>query len=467
LISSSASWERGQPLKHSPRRQRQMERIWLRIRTRASFSRRSGGPRSLLGGFFRQAAEKRPMSEPRLLLVDDNKENLTWLARRLRRDGYQIALAESGSMALEILDMESISLVLLDVQMPDMDGFQVLEEIRKTHNHDQLPVFMVSANTDTASKVQGISLGANDYVPKPVEYEFLLAKLKSLFRLRESGNLNAPTARAASTLKVGEMVNHYRLSSLLGEGGMGRVFRATDERLLREVALKVMSGEMNRESNQRFLTEARAVARVAHPNVITIYEIGDLPCPYLAMELVDGKELDDYTAGQALKPTEAVRLAQQIAEALAAVHERGILHRDLKPGNIMVCPDCRVKVMDFGLAKIEELNQKLTRTGDIWGTPQYMSPEHFDPSLGEVDACSDQYALATVFYELLTGQLPFKSLAMAALIFEVLSKKPRHPSELNPLVPRELADICLRGLSKQKSDRFPSVADMARELRKF
>ncbi|MBS2036665.1 protein kinase [bacterium] len=407
------------------------------------------------------------MIEPKLLLVDDNKENLTWLARRLRRDGYQIALAESGSMALEILDMEPITVVLLDLQMPDMDGFQVLKEIRKTHGLHELPVFMVSANTDTASKVEGLELGANDYIPKPVEYDFLLAKLKSLLKVRESGNLSEGVARPASSLQPGQMVQQYRLKCLLGEGGMGKVFRATDEKLLRDVAIKVISGELKREAQLRLVTEARAVARVSHPNVVTIFEIGDLPCPYLVMELVEGMELDDYTRGKALEVKQAVSLVRQIAEALAAVHERGILHRDLKPGNIMVCPDGRVKVMDFGLAKIEDLNEKLTKTGDVWGTPQYMSPEHFDPCLGSVDASSDQFALSVIFYHLLTGQLPFRSLAMAALVFEIMSKSPKSPCELNPQVPTELAEICLRGLSKQKADRYPSVADMARELSKF
>lgn len=408
------------------------------------------------------------MIDPKLLLVDDNKENLTWLARRLRRDGYQTVLAESGPMALEILDMEAISLVLLDVQMPEMDGFQVLEAIRKTHTENELPVFMVSANTDTASKVQGMERGANDYIPKPVEYEFLLAKLKSLFKVRESGNFNAavpPVARAASTLEIGDRIQHYRLVSLLGEGGMGKVYRATDEKLLRDVALKVMSGEMKRESQLRFLTEARAVARVAHPNVVTIYEIGDSPLSFLAMELVEGQELDKYTEGKALAPSEAVRLTLQIAEALAAVHERGILHRDLKPSNIMVSGDGRVRVMDFGLAKIAELDEKLTRTGDVWGTPQFMSPEHFDPCLGDVDALSDQFALAALFYLLLTGFPPFRSTAMAALIFEIMSKRPKDPVELNPLVARAVADVCLKGLNKKKSDRYASVAEMARALR--
>lgn len=404
------------------------------------------------------------MNEPKLLLVDDNKENLTWLARRLRRDGYQIALAESGPMALEILDMEPISLVLLDVQMPDMDGFQVLEAIRKTHGENQLPVFMVSANTDTGSKVIAMERGANDYLPKPVEYDFLLAKLKHTFKVRESGSSTSPT-RDHSTLEIGEQVGRYRLISLLGEGGMGKVYRATDDQLMRDVALKVMSGELKRESQQRFLIEARSLARVAHPNVVTIYEIGESPVSFLAMELVEGRELQDYSGGEALTPSQAAQLALQIADALQAVHERGILHRDLKPSNIMVLGDGRVKLMDFGLAKIAELNEKLTKTGDVWGTPQFMSPEHFDPTLGEVDALSDQFALAGIFYQMLTGHPPFRSTAMAALIFEIMSKKPKDPHEENPLVSRALADVCLKGLAKNKADRYPSVGDLARALR--
>ena len=406
------------------------------------------------------------MPQTIILVVDDNKENRTVLSRRLAHDGYQVLPAASGAQALETLELQAVSLVLLDLQMPDMDGLEVLAHIRKKKDEDQLPVFMVSANTDQGSKVAAMELGANDYLPKPLEYEFLITKLKRLFKNHSTGNQSEPApSSATTTLNIGDSLGHYRLLGLLGEGGMGRVYRATDERLLRDVALKVMSGELRPESQQRFLMEARAVARVSHPNVVTIYEISEAPVPYLAMELVEGLELEDFAQRKPLPPKVACQLAIQIADALQAVHERGILHRDLKPANIMVCGDQRVKVMDFGLAKIAELNQKLTRTGDIWGTPQYMSPEHFDPGRGEVDSQSDLFALAAILYEMLTGRPPFQSTAMAALIFEILSKKPKAPHDVVHEVPEELSDLCLKGLSKAKKDRFSSAGEMARALR--
>jgi len=404
-----------------------------------------------------------------LLVVDDNKENRTHLARRLARDGYQVLTAESGALALETLELQPVALVLLDLQMPDMDGLEVLEHIRSTHDENQLPVLMVSANTDTTTKVAAMDRGANDYLHKPVEYDFLLAKVRQTLRSRESGNHGAPPppTAPASELQVGDDLAHYKLEGLLGQGGMGRVFRARDQKLLREVALKVMTGQMEKVARQRFLNEARAVARVSHPNVITIYEISEQPIPYLAMELVEGKELDDVTGNRPVDVATGVRWAIQIAEALRAVHQGGILHRDLKPSNIMVTQDGRIKVMDFGLAKIAELDQKLTKTGDIWGTPQFMSPEHFDPNFGEVDAQSDLFALSGILYQLLTGRPPFQSASMAALIYEILSKQPAPVQDLRAEIPLSLSQICQRGLAKNKSERYTCAAEMLEDLHKI
>lgn len=399
-------------------------------------------------------------SQPRLLVVDDNRENRTMLARRLMRDGYQIVSAGSGEGALEQLELQPVALVLLDVQMPDMDGLQVLDEIRKSFSPEELPVWMVSANTEISTKVAAMERGANDYLHKPVEYEFLLAKLKSFFK--RSGQVAPSPPRAAPAgattvrLEAGEKVGKYELLSLLGEGGMGKVFRARDTSLLRDVALKVMgkSGSL-----ERFLNEARAVARISHPGIATIYEIGEEPLAYIAMELVTGDELQRRARG--ISTAQACDWAAQIAETLHVVHQHGILHRDLKPANILVTRDDRIKVMDFGLAKLVDLDQKLTRTGELWGTPHYMSPEHFDPTRGPVDAQSDVFALSAILYELLTGRLPFPAGSMGALVLEIMQKDPDIPSDCDA----ELARVLRRGLAKDKADRYPDAASLAADLR--
>lgn len=420
--------------------------------------------------------------KPLVLVVDDTKENRTHLARRLARDGYQVTTAESGALALETLEYQPVALVLLDVRMPDMDGLEVLQHIRETATPEELPVLMVSANTDTPTKVRAMDLGANDYLQKPVEYDYLLAKLRAFLKPRDSGGrstprpapatvasdpvatLTAPAPPAAPALEIGGQLRHYDLIGLLGEGAMGKVFRARDRMLLREVALKVMT-YTHPAGLQRFFAEARAVARISHPSIPIIYEISEDPLPHIALELVEGQELRHFTEGEAINPPQVRDWVLQIAEALQVVHQLGILHRDLKPANVMVCREGKIKVMDFGLARVSDDKERLTRTGEMWGTPQYMAPEHFEPAFGQVDAQSDLFALGGIFYELLTGRLAFPGKTVLMMMFEIVSKDPPPPHEVYSSIPIRLSEICMKALAKKKSERYATAADLVADLR--
>jgi len=421
------------------------------------------------------------MSQGVLLVVDDNKMNRDMLSRRLIREGFSVLTAESGQQAIDMVRAHALDLVLMDLMMPDMTGTEAIAILRQTYSALQLPIIMVSANTDSEEMVKAITNGANDYVTKPIDFPVTLAKIKSYLARRSAAPPAAPAAAAngpapdsqrtvsmrPADLKLGDVINQYRLESLLGEGGMGKVYRATDVRLLREVAIKVVLGESVEDSQlDRFLQEARSLARVQHPGVITIYSIEEHPLHYIAMELVEGQELEHVlNSGKPIPTDQAREWTVQILDALQAVHDKGILHRDLKPSNVMIDSTSRVRVMDFGLAKIVEEDLKLTKSGEVWGTPQYMAPEHVDPAFGELDNQTDLYATGVILYQMLTGALPIKAKSLPQILFELVSKQPDPPERLNPAIPAELSHVVLKSLEKDKSKRYRCARDFANDLR--
>jgi serine/threonine protein kinase len=267
-------------------------------------------------------------------------------------------------------------------------------------------------------------------------------------------------------LKVGDDLGKYRLDRFLGQGGMGRVFRALDPHLQRPVALKVLTGNIDATQSERFVKEARAVARVTHPGIVNVYDAGQDPAPYMAMEYAPGEDLSHLLKGHApLEPRRAVGLILQVLDALAAAHAAGIIHRDLKPANVMVDADERTKLMDFGLARFMDEETRLTRAGEIWGTPEYMAPEQVDDEFGPVDSVSDLFAVATILYECLTARLPVRSGTLSTVIYDLVFRAAEPPETHNEKVTPELSQVVLRGLEKDKADRYQHAGEFAAALR--
>ncbi len=400
------------------------------------------------------------MSNARVLVVDDSKINREVLARAIERAGYEVICCESGEKALETVDSHEVSIVLLDLVMDGMDGLETLQHLRMRKGLLELPVLMISSTKESPQVVNALDLGANDFLIKPVDLNILLAKIRHHLCLRpqSSAGLVNSVESVVPTLTTGSHLNHYVLGPVLGEGGMGKVFRATDTILHRQVAIKVLHPQGNRDDTlQRFSTEARAIARVQHANVVTIYEIGQQPLPYISMEYIDGYCLDDAAVQLPLDWKTAVDWTSQILGALAAVHSEGIVHRDLKPGNVMINREKRVKVMDFGLAKMAEANLGLTNSGSLLGTPQFMAPEQIDSSFGPVDARSDLFSAAGLLFMLLTGSCPFPAKMLAQQLFSICGKEPENPMNLNDDVPPQIAAVCLKGLRKRKDERYQSA----------
>ena len=269
--------------------------------------------------------------------------------------------------------------------------------------------------------------------------------------------------------EIGRLGN-YRVLRLLGQGGMGIVFQAEDIALRRSVALKVMKPELiaNPDSCKRFLREAQTMAASKHDHLVTIYQVGQEDSViYLALELLDGETLDAWVSREGPAPLgEILRLGREMAVGLAAIHAKGLVHRDIKPDNIWLeAPARRVKILDFGLARLINDSTRLTTTGLAVGTPDFMSPEQARGD--EIDARGDLFSLGGVLYRLCTGRNPFQAGNLMGVLTALAVAEPRPIEELNPALPPELADLVIQLLAKEPVDRPDSAEAVVEELERI
>jgi serine/threonine protein kinase len=277
---------------------------------------------------------------------------------------------------------------------------------------------------------------------------------------------SGPESEGAEELP--ERLSGHKILGEIGAGGMGRVLLGYDERLNRKVAIKILGGRYRADESvkTRFMHEARALAHISHPNIVHIFSLGSPDeLPHFVMELVEGTSLAE--AGRALTLTQKAELMRKVALAADFLHEHQIIHRDLKPTNILVSADLEPKILDFGLAQhLESDSRRVTRPGEIVGTPDYFSPEHTLPG-ARFDPRSDVFSLGTMLYELLTGSPPFHGETFGELVRRIREQEPTLPRRLNPEIPGDLQDVCLKALEKKPENRYASAQEMADDLERF
>jgi len=290
---------------------------------------------------------------------------------------------------------------------------------------------------------------------------------------KDSSKLNDNDPGFNSTPQPADIKNlgRYQISGILGKGAMGQVYKGTDPAINRPVALKtirldfVSDPKELAELKERLFSEAQAAGRLSHPNIVTIYDVGsEGDLQYIAMEYLEGQTLEQMIRRKVKFNYRIIaQIIVQICAALEYAHKQGIVHRDIKPANIMIRSDYRVKVMDYGIARVD--SNSMTKTGIAMGTPNYISPEQLKGQ--KVDNKADIFSLGVVMYEMLLGKRPFKGENITSLIYSIINKEPERPSEVNPQVPLLFDHIVARALKKEPKDRYQNASEIITDLSDF
>jgi serine/threonine protein kinase len=319
---------------------------------------------------------------------------------------------------------------------------------------------------------QGKTVTAEELCPGDPRLQALLRE-RLARRQRLHAALDLPTLSpyepgiTPSSLPV---IDGYEIGELLGRGGMGLVFKATQKALKRHVALKIIvsGAHAGSEERARFRTEAEAVARLHHEGIVQIYEVGEQAgCAYLALEFISGGSLAQQLDGTPMQQRRAAQLVLDLARAVQHAHEQGIIHRDLKPANVLLTETGVAKIADFGLAERLDVEQGQTHTGAVLGSPSYMAPEQAAGQVRSIGPTTDVYALGAILYELLTGRAPFVGASFVETLDQVRENDPAPPQLLQPKVSADLATIAVKCLEKNSAHRYPSAAALADDLGRF
>jgi serine/threonine protein kinase len=303
----------------------------------------------------------------------------------------------------------------------------------------------------------------------------LAAELTDFFAAQDrmtrlASDLPAPPGGRSHAPRWIRSFGDYESLEEIAQGGMGVIYKARQKSLNRTVAVKMVAGveRANDSAVRRFRAEAEVVAQLQHPGIVSIYEVGQHEGqPYFSMEYVAGTSLAELARKNPLPAREVAEYIRQSAEAVEYAHGHGVLHRDLKPSNLLLDTTGRVRITDFGLAKLGDSGTHLTTTGEVLGTPSYMPPEQAAGRNHEIGPSSDVYGLGAVLYELLTGRAPHRAATAVETLRQVQDIDPVPPRRLNPAVPRDLETIALKCLQKRTIDRYASAADLAADLGRY
>jgi eukaryotic-like serine/threonine-protein kinase len=393
---------------------------------------------------------------PRILIVDDDVWNAKLVATILEKAGYRTVHAPDPTGALPLIRRERFELVLLDQNMPGMDGLTLLGEVRK---ESDVPVIMLTSADRSDLAVRAIRLGAYDYLTKPVDERRLLETVPQA--------IDAGLAGGSEPNRIA----HYDIEREVGRGGMGVVYAARDRRLNRSVALKVLLPELasDPEYEASFRSEARSAAQFTHPNIVTVYDAGRYRGRlYISMELVQGQSLQAIIqTGPPLPLRRVLVVGMQIASALEAVHSAGMVHHDLKPGNVMITAHSAVKLLDFGLVRPAPAgNQEGSGffSSTASGTLAYVAPELL--RTGRSDIRTDMYGLGIVLYEVLTSGRAFLGVTQFELMNNIVAGRVTKPWAELAALPPDVVAVVHRMMSLKPEERYSSMQEAHSAIQK-
>ena len=410
----------------------------------------------------------------KILVADDDAVIRKFFRKVLEHQGYAVLEAENGNDALSVLDgNDDIDLVITDVHMPHLSGIDLLTEIQKYAS--KIPVIIITGKASVEAAVECMKIGAVDFISKPCSLDTIRETVvRALEKTKIEGDDPLDGTQTVMLREHLDFLAGYNIIGRLGEGNMGIVFLVektavvSDERF----ALKIMksfdcSEDERLELRERFFREADAASRVLHPNIVRIEEYGedcDAMVIFIVMEYCEGNTLDWYISRHKNYDfRQKAYVIHQIADALSAIHEINIYHRDIKPGNIIIDDDLNVKITDFGIAKVPE--SSLTQQSDLMGSPGYMSPESFISS--DIDNRSDIFSLGVLAYELFIGKRPFVAETIHRMCHVIQHDEAPDPRESNPEFPEPLIAILDKMLQKKRENRYSAVAEVAKDLKVF
>jgi serine/threonine protein kinase len=414
-----------------------------------------------------------------ILIVEDTEVNIDIMVEALGAH-FELIVATDGETALELARKDLPDLILLDIMLPGLNGFEVCERIKQDPRTEDIPVLFVSALSDGVDKLRGFEVGGADYIIKPFDPSELLARAKANARPRRKKVTHAaPTVWALNSeelsglvsnepLRIGSDFGSFHIVKLLGQGGMGEVYEAERLSDKEHVALKVMSHLFPSRSEQmRFLREGEITASVDHPNCVKVTAVDWVyGRPVVVMELLEGGTLKDELIERGLfECSTAVDAMLQVVEGLHAAHKLGILHRDIKPANCFLDAIGGVKIGDFGLAKRQSSEQEpqLTVEGTYLGTPAYSSPEQLSHDV--LDVRADIYSVGATLFHLLTGHVPFEAESNAKMMALILNGHVPSAKLLRKSIPDALNQIILKCLKADKEDRYADYNALSVALR--
>lgn len=405
-----------------------------------------------------------------ILCVDDDPLTGMMVSEVLQQGEMSCAVATSAAEAVVQLRANPPELILLDLELPDADGFELFARIRAEPGHQHTPVIILSSSSTAYDIRRGLGMGAEDYLIKPVIPAMLLAKIEAVYRrqaattpARSATLADAPAEVREAASNPDNLVDKYVIVAPLGTGGMGSVVKAWDTTLETWAALKFIADQVDQVSIVRLQREAQTLVRLHHDHICRVYDLRKHEGRhYLAIQYIDGED-----AEQQFEPVEAAIIVERVAQAVHYAHQQGVIHRDIKPANILLDSSGKPWITDFGISTSRlHAQSRLTPSDLVVGSPCYMAPELFSGT--EPTAQTDVYGLGATLYDMVTGEAPFDipGQGLREMIRDIETGNLRPPSELEDSCPEGLERIIMKAMAGTRR-RYPTAQALAEDLEAF